>query len=71
MSNIAASEPACLATSAGGRIGSLRTKKSNRNVVVTADSAVASTNASVKAFSSRNSRLPSGVYGYFESDSNG
>ena len=66
-----ASEPACLATSAGGRIGSLTTNVVNRSVVVTIPSAAVSTNASMNALSSRNSRLPSGVYGYVESDSNG
>jgi hypothetical protein len=60
-----------LATSAGGRIGSLSTKKLNFSFVVTAQSAPAITNASTNALPSRNSRLPSGVYGYFDSDSYG
>jgi len=66
-----ASEPSCMATSAGGRIGSFSTKKLNRSVDVTAPRAAVSTNVSIKALPSRNSRLPSGVYGYFESDSKG
>ncbi|PQM45429.1 hypothetical protein C1Y40_04412 [Mycobacterium talmoniae] len=57
----AANEPACLATSAGGRIGSLSTNGVNRNVLVTAPSAAVSTNVSMNALPSRNSRLPSGV----------
>ena len=61
--NSAATEPACLATSAGGRIGNLSTKKLNRSDVVTAHSAPAITKASMNALPSRNSRLPSGVYG--------
>ena len=58
-----ASELACFATSAGGRTGSLSTNGVNRSVVVTAPIAAISTNVSMNALSSRNSRLPSAVYG--------
>ncbi len=61
LSNSAASDPACLATNAGGRIGNLSTKKLNLSVVVAAHSAAAITNASTKDLPSRNSRLRSGV----------
>ncbi|SKU18276.1 Uncharacterised protein [Mycobacteroides abscessus subsp. abscessus] len=65
----AAMEEACLATSAGGRIGSLRTKMLNRSVEVTAPRAAVRVSASINGLPSRNSRFPSGVYGYFASDS--
>jgi hypothetical protein len=60
-----------LATSAGGRIGSFNTKMLKCSRVVTAESAPISANVSMNALPSRNSRLPSSVYGYFASDSNG
>ena len=50
-------------------MGSLSTKKLNRRFVVTALKAAVSTKASTISLPSRNSRLPSGVYGYLESDS--
>jgi hypothetical protein len=71
LSNIAASEPACLATSAGGRIGSFSTKMLKCSFVVTAESAPINANDSMNDLPSRNSRFPSSVYGYFESDSKG
>ncbi|CKN72582.1 Uncharacterised protein [Mycobacterium tuberculosis] len=52
-------------------MGSLRTKKLNRSLVVTAPNAAVRTKVSMKGLPSMNSRLPSDVYGYFESDSKG
>ena len=52
-------------------MGSLSTKKLKCSVVVTAPSAAVITNVSMNDLPSRNSRLPSGVYGYLESDSKG
>ncbi len=58
-----ATDAACLATSTGGRTGSLSTKVVNRSVLVAAPSAIARIIASMNGLFSRNSRLPSGVYG--------
>ncbi len=66
-----ATDAACLATSTGLRIGSFTTKVVNRSRSVTAPMAGISENGSMNGLSSRNSRLPSGVYGYVESDSCG
>ena len=59
----AATEPACFAVSTGCRIGSLITNVVNRIVLVTAPSAAVSANGSMNGLSSRNSRVPSGLYG--------
>ena len=56
---------------AGGRIGSFNTKMLKCRLVVTAESAPINANDSMNDLPSRNSRLPSAVYGYFESDSSG
>lgn len=58
---MAASDPICLATNAGGRIGSFSTKKLNRSFEVTAPNADVRTKVSMNSLPSKNSRLPSGV----------
>ena len=57
-------EVACLASSTGLRTGTLTTNVVNRIRLVTAPSAGISENGSRNGLSSRNSRLPSGLYGY-------
>jgi hypothetical protein len=57
-------EVACLASSSGLRTGIFTTNVTNRIRLVTAPSAGISENGSRKGLSSRNSRVPSGLYGY-------
>ena len=56
-----ATELTCLATSTGGRTGSLSTNGVNRSVLVTAARWVTSTIVSMNSLSSRNSRSPVSV----------
>ena len=59
---------ACFAASTGCRIGSLITNVEKRSVVVEAPSAAISANGSMNGLPSRNSRLPSWLYGYMVSE---
>ncbi len=68
---ITATVVACFATSTGCRMGSLTTNVAKRSVVVTAPSAGIIANGSRNGLSSRNSRVPSALYGYRESASAG
>ena len=54
-------DEACLATSTGGRTGSLSTNGVNRSVCVTAARCAVSTIVSMNSLSSRNSRSPVSV----------
>ena len=56
-----ASDEACLATSTGGRTGSLSTNGVSRSVEVTAKRCAQSTIVSMNSLSSRNSRSPVSV----------
>ena len=56
-----ATDEACLATSTGGRTGSLITNGVSRSVVVTANRCAQSTIVSMNSLSSRNSRSPVSV----------
>ena len=56
-------EVACLATSTGFLIGSFSTNVTNLSRRVTAPSAGISENGSRNGLPSRNSRVPSGLYG--------
>ena len=69
--HLTATDAACFATSTGWRIASFTTNVLNRSREVTAASAGMSTNGSMNGLSCRNSRFPSAVYGYFESESRG
>jgi hypothetical protein len=64
-------DAACFATSTGWRTVSLSTDTTNRIRSVTAPRYGIIENGSRNALSSMNCRFPSGVYGYFASDSNG
>ena len=57
-------EVACLASSTGLRMGILTTNVVNRIRLVTAPRKGMSENGSTNGLPSRNSRVPSGLYGY-------
>src|SRR5262245_26028235 len=66
-----ATDASCFATIAGWRIASLKTDVEKWSFVVTAPIAGTSVNGSRNGTPSRNSRLPSRLYGYLLSDSSG
>ena len=71
MPHITAALDTCLAVSTGWRIGSFSTDTVKRIRSVTVPSTAISWNGSRNGFPSRNSRDPSGLNGYVESDSCG